>query len=98
MYDEIEELATDYDERIRTAREQAGLTQDELAKQLNEKASLIRKIEHGDTLPSDDVQTKLERNLNIDLTTSSDSEDNEWDSENASDGYTLGDVVERNDS
>ena len=98
MYDEIEELATDYDERVRNARERAGLSQDELAQQLNEKSSLIRKIERGDTLPTDDIQAKLERNLDIDLTTSGSSDETEWKNETSSDGYTLGDVVERNDS
>jgi putative transcription factor len=98
MYGDIEELATDYDERIRSARESAGLSQDELAKQLNEKASLIRKLEHGETLPSDDVQRKLERNLDIDLTAGSSGEETDWESDSSTGEYTLGDVVERNDS
>ena len=98
MYGDIEELATDYDERIRSARESAGLSQDELAKQLNEKASLIRKLEHGETLPSDDVQGKLERNLDIDLTAGSSGEETDWESDSSTGEYTLGDVVERKDS
>ena len=97
MFDEIEELAQDYDERIRNAREGAGLSQEELAKQLNEKASLIRKLEHGDTLPSDDVQSKLERALDIDLTAGGGSGETEWESDSATGGYTLGDMVERKD-
>jgi putative transcription factor len=97
MFDEIEELAQDYDERIRNAREGAGLSQEELAKQLNEKASLIRKLEHGDTLPSDDVQSKLERSLDIDLTAGGGSGETEWESDSATGGYTLGDMVERKD-
>ncbi|MEF8783000.1 MAG: multiprotein bridging factor aMBF1 [Haloarculaceae archaeon] len=97
MFDDIEELAQDYDERIRNAREAAGLSQEDLAKQLNEKASLIRKLEHGDTLPSDDVQSKLERALDIDLTTGGGSGETEWESDSATGGYTLGDMVERKD-
>jgi putative transcription factor len=97
MFDDIEELAQDYDERIRNAREAAGLSQEQLAKQLNEKASLIRKLEHGDTLPSDDVQSKLERALDIDLTTGGGSGETEWESDSATGGYTLGDMVERKD-
>ena len=98
MYDDIEELATDYDDRIRNARERAGLTQDELARQLNEKASLIQKLERGDTLPSDDIQRKLERNLDIDLTESTSTDETEWESDTSADGYTLGDVVKRKDN
>ncbi len=97
MYDEMDEIATDYDQRIRSARESNGLTQEELAKQLNEKASLIRKLEQGDTLPSDDIQQKLERNLDISLTASSSTDETEWSSDSAGSGYTLGDVVKRKD-
>ena len=93
----MHELAQDYDERIRNAREQAGLTQEELANQLNEKTSLIRKIEHGDVLPSDDVQKKLERALDISLVEGVSDEDTEWESSGSSGTYTLGDVVKRKD-
>ncbi|MEF8976023.1 MAG: multiprotein bridging factor aMBF1 [Halapricum sp.] len=99
MFDEMDEVAQDYDERIRSARESAGLSQEDLAKQLNEKASLIRKLEHGETLPSDDVQKKLERALDIDLSEgSSPEEDAEWEGGSSTGEYTLGDVVERKDS
>lgn len=98
MFDDIEELAEDYDDIIRTARESAGLSQEDLAKQLNEKASLIRKLERGDTLPSDDIQSKLERNLDIDLTAAGSADETEWESDSSTGEYTLGDVVERKDS
>jgi len=96
MFDDIEELAQDYDDRIRDAREAAGLSQADLADQLNEKASLISKLEHGDTLPSDTVQGKLERALDIDLTISVD-DDTEWSGGSSTGEYTLGDMVERKD-
>ena len=93
----MDELAQDYDEIVRSARESQGLSQKELAQKLNEKASLIRKIERGDTLPSDEVQGKLERALDVDLSAGGSVDDREWESENAGGGYTLGDVVERKD-
>lgn len=98
MYDDIEELAQDFHERIRGARERAGLSQEDLAKTLNEKASLIRKLEHGDTLPTDEVQRKLERELDIDLTAGASTDETEWESDSSTGEYTLGDVVERKDS
>jgi putative transcription factor len=98
MFDEMDELAQDYDDRIRSAREAAGLSQEDLAKKLNEKASLIRHLEHGETLPSDDVQRKLERALDIDLSESAAAEDTEWEGGSSTGEYTLGDVVERKDS
>ncbi|CCQ32683.1 uncharacterized HTH-type transcriptional regulator MJ0586 [Halorhabdus tiamatea SARL4B] len=99
MFDEMDELVPDFDQRIRSAREAADMSQEDLADQLNEKASLIRKLEHGDHLPSDDVQTKLERALDITLTESSGAdEDADWEGGSAVGEYTLGDVVERKDS
>jgi putative transcription factor len=98
MFDEMDEIAQDYDERIRTGREDSGLSQEDLAKKLNEKASLIRKLEHGDTLPSDEVQRKLEGELGIDLSAGSTDDESDWSSDSATGEYTLGDVVERKDS
>ena len=97
MFDEMEEVVTDYDERIRAARESAGLSQAELADQLNEKASQIRKLERGETLPSDRMRRKLERALDIDLLEGSPGEEDEaeWSGDAGGGGVTLGDVVER---
>ena len=97
MFDEMDELAPDYDERLREAREASGLSQSDLAEQLNLKASLIRKLEHGDTLPSDDVQRKLESALDVTLSSGSGDGDTEWESDSAGDGLTLGDMVQRKD-
>ncbi len=97
MFDEMDEVVQDYDDRIRTAREAEDLTQEELANELNEKASLIRKIERGDVLPSDTVQRKLERELGIDLSMGGSSDDNEWSGSSSTGGTTLGDVVKRKD-
>jgi len=96
MFDDMDELVADYDDLIREARESRGLTQEELAGDLNEKASLIRKLERGDILPSDDVQSKLEKKLEITLTEGTDVGDTEWSS-GSSGSMTLGDVVERKD-
>lgn len=96
MFDDMDEVATDYDDRIRNAREGMNLSQEDLANQLNEKASLIRKLERGDTLPTDRVQKKLEKKLGISLTEGSSDEDAEW-SGGSSTTTTLGDVVKRKD-
>jgi putative transcription factor len=96
MFDDMDEVATDYDERIREARESEDLSQEDLAKGLNEKASLIRKLERGDVLPSDEVQRKLEGRLDISLTEGSGDADTDWDG-GSSATTTLGDVVKRKD-
>ncbi|WP_224336837.1 multiprotein bridging factor aMBF1 [Haloprofundus halobius] len=96
MFDDMDEIAGDYDDRIRQARESSGLSQEDLAKKLNEKASLIRKLERGDILPSDGVQKKLERELDIALTEGSDVDDTDWSGGDTT-TTTLGDVVKRKD-
>jgi transcriptional regulator, XRE family len=99
MFDEMDEVAQDYEERIRRARENQRLSQEELAKQLNEKASLIRKLERGDSLPTDSVQSKLEGALDISLTEGAGgADDTEWEGGTSEGEYTLGDVVQRKDS
>ncbi|EFW92507.1 hypothetical protein ZOD2009_09368 [Haladaptatus paucihalophilus DX253] len=98
MFDDMDEIAPDYDDRIRNARESTGLSQEDLAKELNEKASLISKLEHGDILPSDSVQRKLEKKLDISLTVgSAGADDEEWSGGSSTGSYTLGDVVKRKD-
>jgi putative transcription factor len=97
MFDDMDEVVQDYDERIRSARESRGLSQEELAKQLNEKASLIRKLERGDVLPSDSVQRKLEKELDISLTEGGGDGDTEWEGSSSAGTTTLGDVVKRKD-
>ena len=96
MFDEMDTVATDYDDRIRSAREERGMSQEDLADELNEKRSLIRKLERGDVLPSDDVQHKLEKALEISLTEGDSADDSEWSSDSTG-SVTLGDVVQRED-
>lgn len=96
LFDEMEEVSNEYDQRIREAREDRGISQEDLAQQLNEKASLIRKLERGDVLPSDDVQKKIEREFDISLSAGGGDEDAEW-SGGSSTTTTLGDVVKRKD-
>ncbi len=92
---EMGALAGDYPERVRQAREDMDLTQEEVADRLNEKQSLIRKIERGDMRPDEEVRGKLENTLEVSLTEEVSADD--WESEGSGEGYTLGDIVERKD-
>ncbi|MFP4175165.1 MAG: multiprotein bridging factor aMBF1 [Halobacteriales archaeon] len=93
--DELGTLAPDYDSRVRNARENAGLTQEDLADELNEKLSLIRKLERGEMRPDEDVRAKLESELGVSLTEEVGGE--EWETDDSSGGYTVGDIIERKD-
>ena len=97
LFDEMDVIVDDYPERIREARENRGQSQEELAQQLNEKASLIRKLERGDMQPNDAIQSKLERHLDISLSGGSSEEETEWEGSVSPGSTTLGDLVRRKD-
>ncbi len=69
LYQEIGELelADDWGRRVRTAREARGWTPEELGKQLNEKKSVVLKLEAGSFRPSDELVRKLEHLLKVRL-------------------------------
>lgn len=52
---------------IRNARTQKGLTHDQLGQKINEKVTLIRKVETGSIRPDEILAKKLERFLGIKL-------------------------------
>ncbi len=63
------EVVSDYSMKIKSAREKIGLTQEELAKKLNEKLSVIQKIEGGKIIPDISLAKKIENLLKIKLLT-----------------------------
>ncbi|MDD4137026.1 MAG: multiprotein bridging factor aMBF1 [Methanoregula sp.] len=68
LFDYIEgDIVDDYNERIRRARMEKGLSQKELAMQIKEKEHLIQKIENHDLIPEENVRKKLEKALDIRL-------------------------------
>lgn len=61
------ELAPDWGRRIRVAREALLWTPEELGKRLNEKKSVVLKLESGSFRPPDGTIRKVERLLHIRL-------------------------------
>jgi len=61
------ELAADWGHRIRVARESRNWTPEELGKRLNEKKSLVLKLESGSFRPNDATIRKVETLLKIRL-------------------------------
>ena len=64
-----QEIIADYPLKIRQAREKLGLTHEDLAKRINEKTSVIGKLETGKISPNNILATKLEHALKIKLLT-----------------------------
>ena len=62
-----EELAEDFPQRIRRAREDRGWKQADLGAKINEKVSVIAKLESGTISPNDALVRKLEHHLGIKL-------------------------------
>jgi len=69
LYQEIGELelAPDWAHRVRVAREARNWTPEELGKKLNEKKSVVLKIESGSFHPPDALVRKLEHLLHVRL-------------------------------
>jgi putative transcription factor len=61
------ELAPDWGKRIRLAREALAWTPEEFGKRLNEKKSLVLKLESGSFRPPDATIRKVERLLRVRL-------------------------------
>jgi putative transcription factor len=76
---------------VKNERNKRNLTQEELAKKLNEKASIIKRVEDG-WEPSIKIIKKLERFFNIKLT--EEIEEKQIERKTDKKELTIGDVVE----
>jgi putative transcription factor len=64
---EKEELVEDFAARIRNARSKKGMTQKDLAMKINERVTVLSKVEIGQMRPDDKMVAKLEKELGIKL-------------------------------
>ena len=79
---------------IRKAREKLGLKQEELAKKIAEKESVIHKLESGSIIPAIPLARKLEKFLRISLVETIEVDSPETsDRRSSSEGLTLGDLI-----
>lgn len=90
------ELVEDYDVRVRQAREKLGLTHEELGKRINEKVSVLKKVETRKIKPDDKLAAKLEHALRIKLLVPASQEKVPVTvtSKQPSRGLTLGDIIQ----
>lgn len=87
-------LANDYGERVKDAREGKQLSIQELSDELNEKVSLLKKIEQEQLKPEKSLAGKLEKKFDIELYVNPQVSD--YDDRDGSDDRkaTLGDVAD----
>jgi len=88
----VEEVLEDIGESVRTKREELGLKQEDLAKRINEPASIIKRIEHG-FIPNLKVAHKLQRELHVKLTEVVEGSEQEYATGRSGGEMTLGDVI-----
>ncbi len=90
---DTEKLTSNYGEKLKQAREDRKLSIKELADSLNEKASLIKKVEREDLKPEKSLANKLSKELDVTLYVNPEVYDTSIES--TDDGKaTLGDVAE----
>jgi len=86
-------LVDDYGARVRDRRRQMSLNQEELAKKIKEKKSVIVNVENQDIRPSDKLVSMLERTLGISLKETVEEVDTSGSKEAFKTGMTLGDFI-----
>jgi putative transcription factor len=89
-------IVSNYSELIKKGREKFGLKQEEFAKKLNEKESVIHKLESGQIKPNIELARKLERFLKVALVEEVEVEGGEGASsmrKGATDNLTIGDMI-----
>ena len=89
----IEELIEDYNIIIRQKREVKGWSREDLGSKINEKVSVINRLESGKMVPDIKLAKKLENILKITLIEKFDDIDLESFKKSSSNGPTLGDIV-----
>lgn len=87
-------LVSNYGEKIKKAREAEGLTQKELAENMNEKESRLSKIEKQQLKPDEALSKKLKRELGLELYTNSEVSNYDHDRSIEEKEATLGDVAD----
>ncbi len=85
-------IVDDYDNRIKKAREAMGIKQEEFAKKISEKESLVHKIETGHFEPNISLAMKIERFLKIKLIEQYE-ESYVGKKEAKDEGFTIGDIL-----
>ena len=89
-----ERIIPDYPQKIREARERLGLNQEDFAKKINEKESILHKMETGSFKPSLSLARKLEKILGIQLIQEIE-EEKVSTTKIASEGFTIGDLIKK---
>jgi len=87
------ELVSGWNDLIKSARKEKGLSREKLGFNIGERTITISKIENGDLRPSDEVVGKLEKELGITLVEKAKEVPNIPSGSRSGSGLTLGDFL-----
>lgn len=88
------ELVPDLPQQVRQAREQLGLSHEDLGRKIREKVSVLRKIESGKMVPDLALAERLEHTLKITLRVPPSEPKVQLSSPSKPGGATLGDLIQ----
>ncbi|MDR0913260.1 MAG: multiprotein bridging factor aMBF1 [Methanobrevibacter sp.] len=88
-----DDLVEDFNTLVREKREKMGLSREQLGAKINEKASVVSRIESGKMTPDTKLAQKLEKTLKIKLLEEVGGFNLEEFKSSRSGGSTLGDIV-----
>lgn len=92
----IEAIVSDYAKLIRNARENHNMKQEEFAMKINEKDSIIHKVETGHFKPSLKLAKKIEKFLGIKLIEIVNESENQLTShKEEKNAFTIGDFIKK---
>jgi len=89
-----EEVVENYAALIKSRREQLSLNQEDFAKMLNEKVSLVHAMESGHHAPPIPLARKLEKLLKIRLVEAEEKEEAKFEHPKGA-GFTMGDFLKK---
>ena len=89
----IQTIVENYAKLIKSAREKTGLSQKDFANKLNEKESIIHKLETGNLKPSINLARKLEKFCNIKLVKQIEIKPLKGKKAVSGEGLTIGDII-----
>ncbi len=88
-----EKIIENYGEIIKRSREKLGLSQEDFAKKINEKISLVHKLETSTFEPPIAMAKKIEKFLRIKLVDVVENSSEKGEKIKKTDGLTIGDVI-----
>lgn len=90
------EICANFGSKIKQKREQMGMRQQDLARFLNERESMIHQIESEHYKPPELLARKIEKKLSISLQRVQAEQEDEFEVEHQSrDGFTIGDLIKK---